>query len=766
MFLPLRIRVAARRLALVVLAAQAFWSTGWSAEISAKPPAGHSMHGEAFNEGPRQKAYLMLHMGKGVNLPVTSASPEAQAFFNQGVVQLHGFWYFESERSFRQVAKLDPNCAMAYWGMAASNINNEARAKGFIAKAVEKKSQASRREQMWIDSLAKLLDTKGRDEKSRHQKYIRDLETIIQEFPDEVEAKAFLSVALWQANGKGVPINSRQAVSALLDQVFAANPLHPAHHYRIHLWDEEKPAQALASAALCGESASGIAHMWHMSGHIYDKLHRYRDAAWQQEASARVDHAHMYRDRVMPYQIHNYAHNNEWCARNLTHVGRVRDAVELAKNLCELPRHPKHNDVLSGGHAAGLGRQRLFDFLLRFEMWDDVLALADTFYLEATDKPEQQVKRIKLVGAAYFGKGDFERGQAQLEELKSRLKQAEEAAANDENAAVEKAKTEKKNEKEIAKAKTDARRKHDDLTRRLRQACEYLRGGRATARGEFAQALAHYGRAGSVPKELLSYLHVSAGEHDKAIKLAKEAVDSGAGQAPPLANYVYVLFRAGKKDEAAKEFDRLRTMAARADLDVPVFARLAEVAKSLGLPQDWRIAPPPAADFGKRPDLDTLGPFRWTPYPIETWSVSDSAGKPHGSEPYRGKPVVVIFYLGHGCLHCVEQLNAFAPKAKDFQQAGIELVAISTDPPPELKVSIEKCTFEGGFPFPLVSDAGHAVFKTFRAFDDFESAPLHGTFLIDGQGNVRWQDIGHQPFKEPDFLLKEAKRLLSQAGRP
>jgi peroxiredoxin len=260
----------------------------------------------------------------------------------------------------------------------------------------------------------------------------------------------------------------------------------------------------------------------------------------------------------------------------------------------------------------------------------------------------------------------------------------------------------------------------------------------------------------------LSFIHSKAGQHDQAVKLAKEAADSATGQAPPLANYVYVLFTADKKDQAAKEFDRLRTLAANADLDVAVFARLSDIARSLGLPQDWRIQPPASADFGSRPELDSLGPFRWSPYPAETWSLTDSAGKPHGSDQYRGKPVVLIFYLGHGCLHCVEQLNAFAPKASEFKQAGIELVAVSTDAMPELKVSIEKCTLEGGFPFPLVSDANHTVFKSFRAYDDFESAPLHATFLIDGHGNVRWQDIGPEPFKNPEFLIKESKRLLSQ----
>ena len=89
----------------------------------AVPAAGHSVHGEAFNDGPRHAAYLMPGMGK-VHFPVTSKKPEVQAFIDQGVGQLHSFYYFESERSFRQAAKIDPTCAIAYWGMAMSNINN------------------------------------------------------------------------------------------------------------------------------------------------------------------------------------------------------------------------------------------------------------------------------------------------------------------------------------------------------------------------------------------------------------------------------------------------------------------------------------------------------------------------------------------------------------------------------------------------------------------------------------------------------------------
>jgi hypothetical protein len=54
------------------------------------------------------------------------------------------------------------------------------------------------------------------------------------------------------------------------------------------------------------------------------------------------------------------------------------------------------------------------------------------------------------------------------------------------------------------------------------------------------------------------------------------------------------------------------------------------------------------------------------------------------------------------------------------------------------------------------------VFKAYRAFDDFEKQPLHGTYLIDGEGRVRWHDISYEPFNNPDFVLKEAARLLGQ----
>ena len=128
-----------------------------------KVTEGHSLHGEAFNEGPRQSAYLMKGMGR-VRFPITTEKQEAQLFFSQGVAQLHGFWYFEAERSFRQAAMLDPDCAMAYWGMAVANRNNTERAKKFVEEAKKRRDKATKREKLWIDAEVNYwADTKKSD---------------------------------------------------------------------------------------------------------------------------------------------------------------------------------------------------------------------------------------------------------------------------------------------------------------------------------------------------------------------------------------------------------------------------------------------------------------------------------------------------------------------------------------------------------------------------------------------------------------------------
>ncbi len=729
---------------------------------------GHSFHGEAFNEGPRQSAYLMKGMGR-VRFAVTTSVQEAQLFFTQGVAQLHGFWYFEAERSFRQAAMLDPDCAMAYWGMAVANRNNAERAQGFIEEAKKRRDKACKHEQLWIDSEVNYWADTKKAKKDRRRKMVRDLESIIFEYPDDIEAKAFLAVWMWQSAREGLPIHSHGAVTALIEDVLDVEPMHPCHHFRIHLWDNEKPARALASAARCGQGSPGIAHMWHMPGHIYSKLKRYHDSAWQQEASARVDHAHMMRDRVLPDQIHNFAHNNEWLTRNLNHLGRANDAVALARNMVELPRHPKYNTLAKSGKpteygkrgSARYGRMRLLDTLLRYEMWDEIISSSQTVYLEPTTIPEEQAKRLAAVGVAHYALGQAEKGAealAKLDELKERLKEMKlEAGAKAEEAA----RAVDKNDDDADKAMVSAMKPFNGRIKTIGQYQAELLAHQAAADEDADEFKKQIAKAGKMSRERKSQLHLKVGNKKEAEELASQSARA-EGQVQPLANYVDILWRSGREKEAVEQFKKLRNISAHIDIERAVFQRLAPVAKKLDLPKDWRVKFQPADDVGDRPSLDTLGPFRWSPSPATQWELTDGQGKQHTLADYAGRPVIVIFYLGKGCAHCIEQLGTFAPETDRFRKAGIDLIAISTDAVDGLRETFQQNKTGSPFPFPLVSDASLNIFKQYRAYDDFEQQPLHGTFLIDRQGLVRWQDISYEPFTEAEFLLQESKRLLAQ----
>ena len=165
--------------------------------------------------------------------------------------------------------------------------------------------------------------------------------------------------------------------------------------------------------------------------------------------------------------------------------------------------------------------------------------------------------------------------------------------------------------------------------------------------------------------------------------------------------------------------------------------------------------------MGDRPTLDSLGPFRWSPTPAPGWRLARNIAEDVTLEDFRGRPLVLIFYLGAGCLHCVEQLKTFGPRLGELQEAGLEVVAISTEKKDELRQALINFKDAGEDPgFPLLSNGELDVFKAYGCYDDFEQQPLHGTFLIDGRGLVRWQDISYEPFNNVDFLLGEARRVL------
>jgi len=735
------------------------------AEESTGPAPGHSIHGEAWNEGPRQAAVLIEGTGE-IDFPVTVANEQARAFFLQGVGQLHGYWDFEAERSFRQAAAIDPDCAMAYWGMACANFKNEERAKGFIAEAAKRENKATDRERAWIAAYHDYFTTEG-DKKKRLRELVRAHEEIARDYPDDVEAKAFLLRQIYHNHGRGgLPITSHYSVNLLADAILKARPLHPSNHYRIHLWDREKAELALESAANCGPSAPGIAHMWHMPGHVYTKENRYLDAAWQQEASARIDHAHMMRFQIMPGRIHNFAHNNEWLTRNLLHVGRAHDAADLARNMISLPRLGKFEKGhwKQKGSGWAYGRQRLRDAFLQFERYGALREALRKGILSEGPDGFDETEIARLEGIALAETGHREEAKKKAAKLRGKLAKAEGEQLKAKADAGKKARDAEKTDKQIADSEKKASATFEKRIKSIRSALEQVEAHLAvTARpldGEAARKAVDALDSNEISKARLTALHLRAANPAKALEVAEEDLKTNPTRFASLAARVEALHMIGKDEaELRKAFEILRVEGGHADDDVPVFTRLAAIGATLGFPKDWRSPAPPAADLGERPSLDSLGPFRWAPSRAPGYALFDAEAEVFTSADHHGTPVILLFYLGGRCSHCLEQLEAFAKKKEAFEDAGLRVITIGTDKRSEL-ADVE---FEGGadVPFAMLSDSDLVAFKAFRAYDDFEEAPMHGTFLIDESGLIRWQDIGHQPFMEPEWLIEESVRLLS-----
>ena len=695
---------------------------------------------------------------------------------------------------------------MAYWGAAIAAFNDRKRAQGFIAKAVELKSQSTEREKMYIDAAEAYFkgetDEKKIKEDEKKEKaadYLKALESIVLKFPEDLEAKAFVAHRIWYNGREGIPVSSYLAADALINEIYAEEPLHPAHHYTIHLWDYRKPEKALASAARCGIAAPGIAHMWHMPGHIYSRLKRYEDAVYQQEASARVDHAHMIRDRVIPDEISNYAHNNEWLIRNLVFIGRLHDAVDLALNMNSLPRHPRYNTLDKAQGSASYGRRRLLQVLREYQLYDDVIKLYASGDLRVSEESDvdEQVKSLRLLAcsAAITNRPEIATqpeqrireilatNQPQLKPLgtkKRHLKAAVTARDAQEDDAPPRPVADfidpdsldddlEATSKELATAKR--------LVSQCEKALLAIEGYRLVAEMEYGAARQKLKEATGEDISWLAELHFLAGDVTESKKTAQKQIKRRPKEVIPLARFAYLEYlnylqngkleteedpEVASLEDVRTAMGNLREASSSFDLDVPLFARLKPAAELLGYDDDWRLPRTVANDLGFRPALDSLGPFRWSPSPAPQWSLVDVNDSQIGSQDFLGKPHIIIFYLGHGCLHCAEQLEAFGPKLGDFEAAGIEFVAISSDDREGLAKSVEQ--YNGDMPFKqLISDERLEVFKSFRAYDDFEQQPLHGTFLIDSRGFVRWQDIGYQPFMDHEFLLDEAKRLLKQS---
>jgi len=262
---------------------------------------------------------------------IATSRPLAQRYFDQGLQLAYGFNHAEARRSFQKAQRIDPDCAMCYWGEAlvlGPNINapmdSAANAPAFeaVRRARALAGKASAREQGLIDALsARYSDDPKAERAQLDAAYASRMAELAQAYPKDDQIAVLTAEALmdtqpwdyWEAGGTR-PKGQAQLIVDLLEKVLARNPDHPgAIHYYIHAVEASSdPHRAEKYAERMGKLVPGAGHLVHMPSHIYYRVGRYLDSLAVNKAAVAADerylrrasNAGLYPQAYYPHAIH------------------------------------------------------------------------------------------------------------------------------------------------------------------------------------------------------------------------------------------------------------------------------------------------------------------------------------------------------------------------------------------------------------------------------------------------------------------------------
>src|SRR3954468_4547111 len=251
----------------------------------------------------------------------TSCNADAQQNFDQAMLYQHSFWYRASQKSFEDALKADPECAIAYWGIALSLLYNPHSAPPLKnltegAAALEKgraSNPKTQRERDYLDALgAMYADYDKVDHRTRLNAYANAMEQLEQRYPNDDEAQIHYALAL---NTSASPADKTYASqlkgAAILEPISQRQPDHPGvAHYLIHLYDYPPIAEkGLAAARRYAKIAPAAAHAQHMPSHIFTRVGYWGESIASNAEAARVAaEAKDFHDQLhaMDYQVYAY----------------------------------------------------------------------------------------------------------------------------------------------------------------------------------------------------------------------------------------------------------------------------------------------------------------------------------------------------------------------------------------------------------------------------------------------------------------------------
>lgn len=321
---------------------------------------------------------------------IETKSPEAQRYFDQGLVLSYGFNHAEAARSFREAARHDPDCAMCWWGAAlvlGPNINAPMEdgavpdAWEVLQKALALAPKATEAERAYIQALSKRYVAKPvKDRKPLDVAYADAMRELSRSYPGDLDAAALFAEALmdvtpwnyWEKNGE--PKAWTPEIISTLESILARAPDHVAGiHFYIHATEASMtPDRAEPYADKLGRLVPGAGHLVHMPAHTYMRVGRYHDASLANELAAKADESYITQCRVQGiYPLAYHPHNLHFLVASAAMEGRGAASIAAARKLVA------HVDT---GMMRTPGLEMLQHFwitplyaLTRFEKWQEVL---------------------------------------------------------------------------------------------------------------------------------------------------------------------------------------------------------------------------------------------------------------------------------------------------------------------------------------------------------------------------------------------------------
>lgn len=330
---------------------------------------------------------LFTNLGK-LHYPITTSSPLAQQYFDQGLRLVFAFNHEEAINSFREAARLDPQAAMPHWGVALAlgpNINlpmgdaQEKQAGEAIQTALKLVARMSPKERAYIDALATRYSNASNTPRAKlDAAYARAMKSLWDRYPKDATAGTLYAEALmdlqpwdyWTVDGR--PKGGTENIVSVLEQAMVVEPDHPgACHYYIHAVEASShPERALPCAERLAELVPGAGHLVHMPAHIYLRLGLYEKAAEHNVHAVTVDREYLAHRMLSGIYPAGYVpHNVHFLWAALTMQGRSREALQAAHDLDKLVSWEQARKV----PALEEFTPTLAFALVRFGQWDKML---------------------------------------------------------------------------------------------------------------------------------------------------------------------------------------------------------------------------------------------------------------------------------------------------------------------------------------------------------------------------------------------------------